>query len=65
MMSSSAQACCRNAQVSGSLSFGIGQRIVRRSSLMQISISVSKSSCPRSVAMSRTTRPLRPSFASL
>ncbi len=65
MTSSCCQVSARRAQLAGSLSVGIGQRTVRRSSLAQISTRQWKGSWPRSAAMSFTTRPERPSFSLL
>ena len=57
-------ACCRSAQWASSSSGALGHSTVRRSSAITMSTSVSNgSSSPRSAAMSRTTRPLSPSFA--
>ena len=65
MTSSCCQVSARSAQEAGSLSVGMGHRTVRSSSLAQISTRQWKGSWPRSAAMSFTTRPVRPSFASL
>ena len=57
------QASARSLQLSASSSVGAGHSTVRRSSARQMSTRQKKSRWPRSLAMSPTRRPLRPSLA--